>query len=117
MSKVLVVDDDEAVRVSVCEILAAEGYETEAAMDGEQALALLGPDIDAMLLDLHLPKLDGIHVLNALDDGPVVIVLSAFEYRARSEVENRYSDRVCAFLQKPVPPPMLLQTLRRCMSA
>jgi len=115
LATVLVVDDDEGVRTTVCELLESAGFDTESAEDGTQALARLGPDIDGMVLDLHMPKLGGIRVLDALDNGPIVIILSAFEYLDRDEVEARYSEKVCAFLPKPVRPPVLIATVRECL--
>ena len=115
VATVLVVDDDEGVRTTVCQLLESAGFDTEAAEDGEQALARLGPDIDGMVLDLHMPKLGGIRVLDALDEGPIVIILSAFQYLDRDEVEARYAERVCAFLSKPVPPPILIATVKQCL--
>ena len=110
--KILVVDDDEGVRTTVCDLLELAGYECERACDGEQALELLAPDIDGMLLDLAMPKMDGFAVLDALSDWPVVIVMSAFEYWNQRETEARYGNRVSAFLRKPVPPPVLLDTVK-----
>ena len=110
--KILVVDDDEGVRTTVCDLLEMAGYECERAGDGEQALELLTPDIDGMVLDLAMPKVDGFAVLDALSDWPVVIVVSAFEYWNQPDTEARYGKRVSAFLRKPVPPPLLLDTLK-----
>jgi anti-anti-sigma factor len=114
-TKVLVVDDDEGVRTTMCEILRSAGYDIARAEDGEQALALAGSDVDAMVLDLHLPKLDGLAVLDALPATPPVIVLSAFGLRSRDLVEATYGDRVAAFLQKPVAPVVLLDTVKECL--
>jgi anti-anti-sigma factor len=115
LTRVLVVDDDEGVRTTTCEILQSAGYDIAGAEDGEQALALLGADVHAMVLDLHLPKLDGLAVLDALPSAPPVIVVSAFEFRSRDLVESRYGSRVAAFLQKPVPPVVLLDTVKECL--
>jgi len=117
MAKVLVVDDEAAIRESVCDILQAAGHETEAASDGDEALRRLrrAPDIDLMVLDLFMPH-DGMGVLDALTNGPVVIVLSAFEYRSLVEMKERFGTRICAFLTKPVPPRDLLRTVEDCLS-
>lgn len=115
VTKVLVVDDDDGVRTTTCEILQSAGYDIAGAEDGEQALALVGTDVDAMVLDLHLPKLDGLAVLDALPAAPPVIVVSAFQFRSRDLVESKYGHRVTAFLQKPVPPVVLLDTVKECL--
>lgn len=117
MTKVLVVDDDDGVRESTCEVLQSVGYDTEAAADGEEALRKIGPDIEAVVLDLFMPKLDGIGVLEQLREDVSVVVVSAFEYRTREQVESRCAGRVCAYLSKPVPPPKLVQAVAHCIDA
>ena len=66
-SSVLVVDDDAALRRLVIETLARDGGELREAADGIEALAMIAvrrPDV--LVLDLHLPKLDGFSVLDRL---------------------------------------------------
>jgi len=60
-----------------------------------------------MVLDIYMPDVDGEAVLEALGDGPDVVVLSAFEYVRRPEIEARYGEKVCAFLARPVLPRVL----------
>jgi CheY-like chemotaxis protein len=118
MARILVVDDEEGVRESVCDLLSLSGHEVESVGDGRQALDRLeqSPAIHLMVLDLHMPRLDGLGVLAALDGGlPNVVVLSAFEYVSRDQVEDRYAERVSAFLVKPVLPPILLRTVEDCL--
>lgn len=119
MARVLVVDDDAAVRESVCDVLQSAGYQTEEAADGVAALEMLErlPEIDCMILDMHMPRLDGMGVLQGLHLGrPTVVVVSAFEYVNPAEVEGRFSERVCAFLVKPVFPGTLIRTVEACTS-
>ena len=115
---VLVVDDDPAVCESTCSILESAGYETTPAHDGLEALEIVrsSPDIDAVILDLFMPRLDGLGVLDTMPDGPVVIVVSAFAHRSLAEVRAQYWGKVCAFLQKPVRPPALIQTVEHCLN-
>ena len=61
--RVLVVDDDRAVREALRRALTLGGYEVQAAEDGEQALELIVQTLpDAVLLDLGLPGIDGLEV-------------------------------------------------------
>jgi DNA-binding NtrC family response regulator len=63
--RILVVDDEENARTALAELLAEEGYETETAADGQQALRLLPQfDPDVVLTDLKMPGLDGIGLLD-----------------------------------------------------
>lgn len=78
-STVLVVEDDDAIRKSICDRLLAEGLDVIPAADGHAALeaaARLNPDL--VVLDLGLPSLSGFEVLRRLkaSDGPPVILLS-----------------------------------------
>jgi len=62
--KILVVDDERAVRDSLRRALELEGYEIELAADGSEALARLedGSEPDAMILDVLMPGTDGLEV-------------------------------------------------------
>lgn len=60
LKRVLVVDDDLAVRVGVTRVLSMSGYDVRTAEDGRAALELLEswtPDV--ILLDMHMPQMDG----------------------------------------------------------
>jgi two-component system response regulator MprA len=87
--KVLVVDDERAVRESLRRALELEGYEIELADDGDEALYRLrsGPEPDALILDVLMPGTDGIEVCRQLrHNGSRVPILML---TARAEVENR----------------------------
>jgi two-component system response regulator MprA len=69
-ARVVVVDDDEALRNAVRRALRLEGYEVELAGDGAQALArLAGLRADLVVLDVLMPVLDGITVCRRLREG------------------------------------------------
>jgi two-component system response regulator MprA len=87
--KILVVDDERAVRESLRRALELEGYEIELAADGHEALYRLDGDAepDAMILDVLMPGVDGLEVCRRLrDNGSKLPVLML---TARTEVENR----------------------------
>jgi two-component system, OmpR family, response regulator MprA len=79
--RILVVDDEPAVLDAVDRALRLEGYDTELAADGRQALdALAAGAPDAMVLDLLMPRVDGLEVcrrLRAAGDRTPVLVLTA----------------------------------------
>jgi two-component system response regulator MprA len=87
--KVLVVDDERAVRESLRRALTMEGYDVELAADGSEALAALddGSDVDAVVLDVLMPRMNGIEVCRTLRAGgnriPVLMLT------ARDQVEDR----------------------------
>jgi two-component system response regulator MprA len=88
--KILVVDDERAVRESLRRALELEGYEIELAGDGTEALATIGsnePQADAVILDVLMPGVDGLEVcrrLRATGNRVPVLMLTA-----RDEIENR----------------------------
>jgi len=86
--RVLVVDDSGRLRQALAYGLRSFGMTVETAGDGTEALAFLdGPPFDVMVLDLMMPKLNGIEVLRALrprQEKPRILVLSA-----RDQVDDR----------------------------
>jgi two-component system response regulator AtoC len=81
-ASILVVDDEEAIRLSLGEALREEGYTIIEAASGEEAIALVRRERpDLMLLDMKLPKASGIDVLRQarkIQDDIVAIIMTAF---------------------------------------
>jgi two-component system response regulator MprA len=75
--RVLVVDDDEAVRDSLARTLRFEGHDVDTACDGQQALDMVHADEpDAMILDVAMPTMDGLETCRRLRlDGVLLPVL------------------------------------------
>lgn len=64
MAKILVAEDDKLISGSLCDALKAEGHESVPVYDGEEAMAKVKEQkFDLLLLDILMPKLDGIGVL------------------------------------------------------
>jgi two-component system response regulator MprA len=113
--KILVVDDERAVRESLRRALELEGYQVELAEDGEQALALVedAHGADAMILDVLMPGIDGLEVCRRLrlggHDVPVLMLT------ARAEVDSRVAGLDAGaddYLPKPFALAELLARLR-----
>jgi len=89
--KILVVDDERAVRESLRRALELEGYQIELAADGQEALERLEANgdgqPDAVILDVLMPNVDGLEVCRRLRRGgnrvPVLMLT------ARDEIDNR----------------------------
>jgi CheY-like chemotaxis protein len=101
--RVLVVDDEPGMRETLVDILEADGYEVSAAVDGEAALqAVRSQDVDVMVMDVQMPKRDGVSVLQQLERPPPRIIMMtayALEERLRAAVDAN----AFAILHKPFP--------------
>ena len=107
---VLVVDDDGALRSSEAHILRNAGYTIAEAEDGDAALRLLGElDVGMVLLDLRMPRRDGLSVLEALTTPHLVVLVSA--YALDEATLARVDAKIVTYLEKPVPPRRLLETV------
>ncbi|HWD06844.1 MAG TPA: response regulator transcription factor [Amycolatopsis sp.] len=112
--RILVVDDDRAVRESLRRSLEFNGYTVELAGDGAQALeSIIANRPDAMVLDVMMPRLDGLEVARRLrstgDDLPILVLT------ARDTVSDRVSGLDAGaddYLPKPFALEELLARLR-----
>jgi DNA-binding response OmpR family regulator len=111
--RVLVVEDDEDIALALQRSLRMEGYEVRIAVDGEAALDSAGafhPDL--VVLDLGLPKIDGIEVarrLRADGDVPILMLTARDALEARIEGLDSGADD---YLVKPFERQELLARLR-----
>jgi two-component system, OmpR family, response regulator MprA len=112
--RILVVDDDRAVRESLRRSLAFNGYQVDLATDGHGALeAVTAARPDAMVLDVMMPRLDGLEVCRRLrgsgDDLPILVLT------ARDAVSDRVAGLDAGaddYLPKPFALEELLARLR-----
>jgi len=111
---ILVVDDDRAVRESLRRSLQFNGYQVDLANDGQQAIDAIGARRpDAMVLDVMMPRLDGLEVCRRLrgtgDDLPILVLT------ARDAVSDRVAGLDAGaddYLPKPFALEELLARLR-----
>lgn len=69
--KILVVEDDQFLRELYDELLRDEGYEVSLAADGQEGLEkITAGGFDLVLLDIMLPKIDGLEILRKLKEAP-----------------------------------------------
>ncbi|WP_019701094.1 hybrid sensor histidine kinase/response regulator [Paracidovorax oryzae] len=118
---VLVVDDNPVTRYSTARIVRAAGFQTVEAESGAQALQMASEGISAVVLDVHLPDIDGFAVCRALrareDTAQLPVMhLSAAHVHAEDRVTglNAGAD---AYLTHPVEPAVLVGTLQALIRA
>jgi DNA-binding NtrC family response regulator len=117
MANVLIVDDDAGLRDGLSEALTDLGHTPQLASSGREGLAALSETVDAVLLDLSMPGMDGIEVLRRIrsqENPPAVVVLTAFA-SAENTIEAM---RLGAFdhLTKPIGRDELKALLERLPS-
>lgn len=116
---IFIVDDDKSWTESVAQLLRDAGFGVRFAHDGEQAIDLLEGQKPAMLiLDVHLPQIDGIEVLRQfrrLDSQTPVLMISAEDQA--STLDRAMAEGACGFLRKPISTSLLLRAVRRYLCA
>ncbi|MFO8053824.1 MAG: sigma-54 dependent transcriptional regulator [Bacteroidales bacterium] len=114
--KILVVDDEKSIRNSLREILENEQYKVDEAPDGPEALELVRQyHFDLVLLDIKMPQMDGVEVLerlNVLSDAPVVMISGHGNIETAVEAIKKGA---YDFIEKPLDLNRLLITLRNAL--
>ncbi len=118
--RILVADDDEAARGFVADMLTLEGYEVDTAADGREALEKVKRGGYALLvLDIKMPKLDGLQVLEAVG-GPIkrgelkVIMLTA--EKLSGAAMKAYEHGAVDYIMKPFGPRDLAEKVKACFA-
>ncbi len=117
MKKVLIVDDEKNIQVSLATVLEDEGYQVFFAHDGEDALAKFGHiRPDAVFLDIWLPGIDGLEVLKrmlAIDSSQIVIMISG--HGSISAAVSALKTGAYDFLEKPLSLDKVMFVLKRAL--
>ncbi len=103
--RILIVDDDEEIRFILGEYLKLQGHDFETASDGIEALAKVKLDVDLVLMDVNMPKMDGYEVIKRIRaepehrDLPIIMVtaMASREDRLRAVTAGAND-----FIAKPI---------------
>ena len=111
--RILIVDDDRALRLALSTLLADAGHQIESAGDGPEALRLLHDrPFDIVLLDIGLPSMSGLDLLaraRALATPPLVIMMTADDTpQSLVEAVKRQAYR---YIRKPFPPNTIIEVV------
>jgi CheY-like chemotaxis protein len=116
--RVLVVDDDESIRESLCKLLQGEGFQVAAGANGLAAVKMLCHDrqpFDLLLVDLNMPVKNGWATLDRVLEInpflPVIIVTGQPDQQEMAEAAG-----VNALVEKPVDVPLLLEIVHKLLA-
>ena len=117
MTRILIVDDEETIRLALRKFLRSRGYEVEIAGSGDQALQLLGKGSFALMLcDVRMPGLTGVQVVplaREIDQDLAIIMLTAVNDAATAT--EVLSSGASDYLMKPVELADLQQAVDRAL--
>ena len=101
--RILVVEDEESLRITLAANLELEGYEVVEASNGKEAIELLdGGKFDLVLSDIRMPKATGVDVLlHVKEHHPGLPVVLMTAYAMEDQVRTAMSEGVFAVLKKP----------------
>ena len=120
MLRVLVVDDDSTLRMTVRIALESKGYRVEEAEDGQMAVQMAtekGP-YDAVLLDVNMPRVSGIEALTQIKQiNPATFCLMLTAYSDVKDAVNAIKLGAFDYLEKPVDPDRILQLMESARQA
>ena len=101
MSRLLVVDDEPGMRETLTDILETAGHTVDVASNGVSALELLrAGEYDVVLMDVRMPRLDGVSVLQQMGSPPPQVILMT-AYALDEQLEQAVEAEAYAIVQKP----------------
>ncbi|MDX2248455.1 MAG: sigma-54 dependent transcriptional regulator [Bacteroidia bacterium] len=117
MARILIIDDDEAIRLTLQEILEYEEYEIESASDGVEGLEMIiNNGYDVVLCDIKMPKMNGLEVLEkageARPDTPFIMISGHADIETAVEATKKGA---YDFLEKPPDLNRLLLAVRNAV--
>lgn len=119
MYRVLVVDDDADLRLSVASALSENHFQVDQAQDGEEAVnRVRAGKYDLVLLDVNMPKLSGIEALKEIkahDPSIIALILTAYA-NVRDAIEAT-KEGAYNYLEKPIKADNLVYMVERALKA
>ncbi len=117
MAQILLVEDERVTRHRIQKMLEDAGYDVTPATNGKEALSCLDKEtFDLMLLDIWMPEMNGLDVLNELSNGascPKVVVMTADD--TPQTLVDAVRHQAYQYLAKPVEPDELLAVVEKAI--
>ena len=113
-ARILVVDDEDAARTYVSQVLTLAGYEVTAARDGDEALRLIEqqPPFDLFAIDVMMPAMNGTELARQVrraNPDAKILYITGFSERLFADKELLWEDE--AFVEKPTTPEGLVEAV------
>jgi len=113
---VLVVEDNDFVRMQICKFLNDEGYDTVESTDGQEALEIISGGADMAIVDVRMEPMSGFDFVRTLrsndDDTPVIVITGDENTDILSEASKL---DILAVLKKPVEKDRLIKSVSRVL--
>lgn len=117
-ARILVVDDEDDLRMLLDHVVTSAGYEVVTASDGEEAMMMLGKSkFDVALLDIQMPNASGIEVLKYIQKnspGTKAIILTGYADLKHAMEAREFGAQ--DFISKPYKIEEILSTVNRLLS-
>ena len=121
LQRVLVVDDDRAMRLAISKVLENDGYRIESASNGSQALEICKRQMpDVILMDAVMPELDGFTAckqIRTLPEGNLTPVLMITALEDERSIEHAFSVGATDYIPKPLNFKLLRGRIHRLLHA
>lgn len=117
VSRILVIDDDPAIRDVLKRLLLRKGYETSFAIDGKEGLELSkSENPDVILLDIQLPELDGWEVLSQLKEYKATKNIPVIILTVGDDAKNEWEEKGAqGYLSKPLDRRKIENVINSCL--
>jgi len=117
MKQILIVDDDEQTCKVLSSVLEVAGYQTDCALDGQEALQKLDEvRFDLVISDIFMPHLNGIELLKKIKESMLTENVIMMTGRGNHELRQESLRRgAIQFLEKPIQPKVLIELVNRCL--
>lgn len=115
--RVLVLDDEESIRLVIAKFLRSRGYEVETASDGPAALERLRTErFDALLCDIRMPEMSGLDVVpQAIEARPDLAILMLTAVNDAPTATEALAQGAMDYLMKPIELPDLVRAVERAL--
>ena len=118
MAKILITEDESALRIFVARALRLDGHETHEAGDGAEGLEKLAEDkFDLLLSDIRMPVMDGIELAHqAAERHPDMKILLMTGYAEQRERADDLASKIVDVVQKPFALPDIRRAVARALA-